>query len=286
MTISAISCSKDEEPTQGGGNGESELDDVQPEKTKIKEKITYRSSDHSEKFKERWNYDKSRRDTLYEWYEDGYIIERHLNYQYTSENGLHTKKYTRKCYLIGYQTATYTETVSEVYLDSAMTKIKEKICISRKDSSRVSYEYNDAGLCERVSTYENGALTRQTGNYVYGSKKCSYTEKYWSLDRWYTQECEVDYANNHYTLVKTFSIYREIENIVKLYECTNYEYNSIGQKTKEEYYNSRKEKNGEIVLNKGYEMSDFRFDDNRISYRNHNFADDEDFNVVEILLDI
>ncbi|MCQ2216876.1 MAG: hypothetical protein MJZ33_00150 [Paludibacteraceae bacterium] len=279
LSISTISCDKDDEPNNSNKkDSTSALDSILSVKSKIREKVTYRGDDHSEKFKERWSYDKSRRDTLYELFEDGSIIERNLNYKYTAENGVYTQNYTRKLYLIGYQTAYLTENVTKTYVDSAMNKLKEEVHIGKKDSSRISYRYNDAGLCESISTYENGELKRQTGNYAYNNKRCTYIEKYQSLNSWYTRTCEVEYANVYYTLVTCLSVFKGTSNDeADLYERTLYEYNSFGQKTKEEYYNGK---------SLGYALTDFQYEGNKVTYKSKNYAEDEDFTIIEILLDI
>lgn len=277
LTISTISCDKDEAdaPSQKGGES---LDSVMSIKSKIREKVTYRGEDHSEKFKERWSYDKSRRDTLYELFEDGSLIERNMNYSYTAENGLYQQSYTRKLYLMGYQTAYLTETVTKTYKDSAMNNLLEEKHIGKKDSSRTTYRYNEAGLCENVSTYENGELKLQRGNYSYNNKRSTFIEKYKSLDNWYTRAYVVEYANVYYTLVTCLSVYKGTSNDEsELYERTLYEYNSFGQTTKTEYYNGK---------SLGYSYTDFQYEGNKVTYKSKNYAEDEDFTIVEILLDI
>lgn len=275
MAVSVASCDKDEDP-KTNKDGTHELDTVKVVKTKIREKTTY-NSDHSVKYKERWGYDKTKRDTLYELYEDGSIIERNTNYKYTSDNGTYVQSYTRKLYYIGYQTAYITEKVTKTYLDSAMNQLKEEIHIGKGDSTRVTYKYNEAGLCESVSTFENGELKIQTGNYSYNGKMCTYTEKFKSFNYWDTKTCKIEYANIYYTLVKSFSIFNgTTDEESALYERTLYEYNSFGQRTKEEYYNG---------ASLGYVHTDFIYSGNKVTYKKKNLAEDEDFTIVEILLD-
>ena len=275
FSLSMGSCECDE-PSKPGPDP-TPLDSFVTVKSKIREKTTIRSADQSVKFKEKWNYDKSRRDTLYELYEDNYLIERNLNYRYTTtKEGTYNQTYTRKLYLMGYVTAYLTETVSITYQDSAMTKILEEIHTGKKDSSRMSYKYNDAGLCISIDTYENGEHKVHTGNYSYNNKRSTFAEKYKSLNEWYSRVYEVEYANVYYTLVKCYSVYKGVTNDEKqLYERTLYEYNSMGQVTKKEYYNGK---------SLGYDYTDYIYEGNKVTYKYHDYAEDEDFTITEILL--
>ncbi|MBO4806347.1 MAG: hypothetical protein J5554_09925 [Paludibacteraceae bacterium] len=270
------SCDCDDDPNRGNDDDPTPLDSFVSVKSKIKEKITLRKADNSVKFKEKWNYDTRRRDTLYELYEDNYLIERNLNYKYTTKEGKYLQTYTRKLYLMGYQTAYLTENVSITYQDSAMTQILEEIHIGRTDSSRMTYKYNEAGLCISIDTYENGEHKVHTGNYSYNNKRSTFAEKYKSLNNWYSRVYEVTYENVYYTLVKCYSVYKgETNDEKQLYERTLYEYNSMGQITKKEYYNGK---------SLGYDYTEYEYEGNKVTYKYHDYAENEDFIITEILL--
>lgn len=268
------SCSDDSSNDEGGNGGsDNQVINIQAQKEFIKLKIQYEEESFTEKMREEWTYDEKKRITAYQQLEDGSIIEKHHDFFYNKEDGLYIQKYTKSLYMIGYKIAYVTENITKTFLDSALTKIKEEIIVGKSDSTRIEYQYNEAGLEIGVVKYQNGEKSSEQKEYEYKDRSCSYTEGSYVNNKWETKKHDIVYANTYYNLISKSILYKS--NSTKEDERYEYSYNATGKKTQESYYYG-----GKIV----YTLKDFNYTKDGVTYYKEDFDNEETSKVEEVFL--